>query len=147
MPNPENKQIEVRQVESDVDFNHIFDIRTEVFVKEQSISQEDEYDGFDHLANHYLALCNGEPAGASRWRITQNGRIRLERFAVRDAFRGKGIGKALLEKMLADAPAGLEVYLHAQAFMTPYYEKLGFVAEGDAFEEAGLEHRSMVLKN
>ena len=147
MTNPDPSPIEVRRVESDSDFNYVFDIRTQVFVEEQDISQEDEYDGFDHLSHHYLAIYDGEPAGTSRWRVTQVGRIRMERFAVKDTFRGKGIGKALLQGMMADAPQGKEVFLHAQAFMTPYYEKMGFVIEGESFEEAGIEHHMMVLKN
>lgn len=147
MITPDRPAIEVKNVESDEDFNHVFDIRTQVFVEEQAISQEDEYDGFDHLAYHYLALYEGEPAGTSRWRMTQTGRIRMERFAVKDAFRGKGIGKALLLGMLSDAPKGKEIYLHAQEFMAPYYEKMGFVAEGDVFEEVGIPHREMVYKH
>lgn len=146
MATSDHVRVVVRRVESDADFNHVFDIRTQVFVEEQAISQEDEYDGFDHLANHYLALYEGEPAGTSRWRMTPTGRIRLERFAVKDAFRGKGIGKALLLGMLNDAPKSKEVYLHAQEFMAPYYEKLGFEAEGEPFEEAGISHREMVYK-
>jgi len=139
--------IEVRRVDSDSDFNHIFDIRTAVFVKEQEIDQEDEYDGFDHLAHHYLALHDGEPAGASRWRMTQTGRIKMERFAVKNDFRGKGIGKALLAGMLKDVPKQTEIYLHAQAFMTAYYEKMGFAVEGEEFEEAGIPHLAMVLQH
>jgi predicted GNAT family N-acyltransferase len=147
MATPDQVSIVVRRVESDADYNHVFDIRTQVFVEEQAISQEDEYDGFDHLANHYLALYEGEPAGTSRWRMTPAGRIRLERFAVKDAFRGKGIGKALLLGMLNEAPKDREVFLHAQEFMTSYYEKMGFEASGEAFEEAGILHRQMVYKH
>lgn len=147
MTTPDDVAIEVKRVESDADFNHVFDIRTQVFVEEQEISQEDEYDGFDHLSNHYLAFYEGAPAGTSRWRMTSTGRIRMERFSVKDAFRGKGIGKALLFGMLNDAPKGKEIYLHAQEFLAPYYEKMGFKTRGEAFEEVGIMHREMVYKH
>ncbi|MEL7340992.1 MAG: GNAT family N-acetyltransferase, partial [Bacteroidota bacterium] len=63
MSNQTSSPIEVYVADSDESFNHIFNIRTTVFVDEESIDDEDEYDGFDHLANHYLALYEGIPVG------------------------------------------------------------------------------------
>jgi predicted GNAT family N-acyltransferase len=138
--------ITVRKAETDLEFNHVFDIRTQVFVGEQEVDQEDDFDGFDHLSEHYLALFEGEPAGTSRWRMTSNGQVRLERFAVKEDFRGKGIGKALLQAMLQEIPSGYPLFLHAQTFTQPYYQKMGFEAEGEAFEEAGMPHIRMTYQ-
>ncbi|MEZ4774861.1 MAG: GNAT family N-acetyltransferase [Bacteroidia bacterium] len=143
----EPTHIVVGLADTDELYNHVFTIRTKVFVNEESVDQEDEYDGFDFLSNHYLAWYDGVPAGAARWRtIPATGNIRLERFAVLKAFRGKGVGEALVKKILSDVPRSKEIFIHAQVHNLGFYEKFGFVAEGEAFEEAGILHRKMVWK-
>lgn len=140
------KSIEVINANTDELFNSVFIIRTKVFVDESKVDQEDEYDGFDHLSNHYLAVVNGDPAGAARWRVTQTGdRIRLERIAVLKEFRRTGVGKALVEKMISDAPKGLEVFVHAQSTNQEFFKSMGFSSKGEEFEEAGIPHFEMIL--
>lgn len=140
------KSIEIINANTDELFNSVFIIRTEVFVDESKVDQEDEYDGFDHLSNHYLATVDGDPAGAARWRVTQTGdRIRLERIAVLKDFRRMGVGKALVEKMMLDAPKGLEVFVHAQSTNQDFFKSMGFLPKGEEFEEAGIPHFEMVL--
>src|SRR5690606_289660 len=95
--------------------------------------------------HHFLAKFNGEPAGACRWRKTDKG-YKLERFAVRAAFRGKGIGQQLVKVVLEDLPDGAEpVYLNAQIPAMSLYAKFGFKAVGDEFDEAGIRHYQMIL--
>lgn len=143
----EPTQIVVGLADTDELYNHVFNIRTTVFVNEVLVDQEDEYDGFDFLSNHYLAWYEGVPAGAARWRIIPvTGNIRLERFAVLKAFRGKGVGEALVKKILQDVPRSKEIFIHAQIHNLGFYEKFGFVVEGEVFEEAGILHRKMVWK-
>ncbi|WP_375418203.1 GNAT family N-acetyltransferase [uncultured Hymenobacter sp.] len=133
------------------DLDAAFTIRERVFVHEQGVPAELEYDAHDRQATtrHYLAhATNGTPAGAARWRETENG-VKLERFAVLPDFRNQEVGAALLKQVVADvrqqAPGEL-VYLHAQLRAVPFYERHGFARVGELFEEAGIQHYKMALK-
>ncbi|MEO1450241.1 MAG: GNAT family N-acetyltransferase [Bacteroidota bacterium] len=139
----------IRVVEAATDelYNHVFEIRTTVFVDGESVDQDDEYDGFDHLATHYLAYYEDTPVGAARWRkVPLNNKTRLERFAVLEAYRGKGVGRALLERVMDDVPKDREIFVHAQLHNLGFYGKFGFESEGEDFEEAGIMHRKMVYQ-
>lgn len=139
--------ITVQRADTDELYNHVFTIRTTVFVEEESVDQEDEYDGFDFLANHYLASLDGIPVGAARWRtVPATGKIRLERFAVLKPYRGQGVGRALVEAIMNDVPQNREIFIHAQIHNLGFYEKFGFEAEGEDFEEAGILHKKMVFR-
>lgn len=85
------------------DLDAAFTIREQVFVGEQGVPLDLEYDQHDRRdARHYLArLADGRPAGAARWRETSTG-IKLERFAVLPEFRNNQVGAALLHAVLAD---------------------------------------------
>lgn len=124
-------------------------IREEVFVKEQHVPQEEEYDEYDNSASHFLAIDNeGNAFGTARCRKTDNG-IKLERFAILKEARGKGIGSMLLESLLEDIAVEnnsnepVKLYLHAQTTALALYEKFGFQKEGEVFEECGIEHFRM----
>ncbi|MEM6765648.1 MAG: GNAT family N-acetyltransferase [Bacteroidota bacterium] len=138
--NTENPQkVVVELINRDQQFNHEFDIRTRVFVEELSVWQEDEYDGFDHLSTHYLAYLDGEAAGTGRWRRdVRLSRIKIERIAVLPDFRKKGVGAALVSKMLADTPDTMERYVHTPIPTVGFFEQCGFAKEGEEFDEAGL---------
>lgn len=143
----ENPSISVEVADSDESYNHVFNIRTTVFVDEESVDQEDEYDGFDHLATHYLARIDETPAGTARWRVQPTSkRVRLERFAVLKPFRRKGIGSALLQKVLSEVPASQEIYVHVQPEFQGFFAHFGFDQEGEPFEEAGMPHWKMVYR-
>lgn len=125
-----------------------FAIRRKVFVEEQHVSANDEYDEFESESRHFLAHVSGQPAGTARWRKTPTG-YKLERFAVLPDFRGQGVGKALVEAVLTDVlathpPADSLVYMHAQLTAMPLYAGFGFVAVGPMFEECGIRHYKMV---
>ena len=131
------------------DLDAAFTIREKVFVEGQGVPATLENDLHDRTdARHYLARADdGTPAGAARWRETDNG-VKLERFAVLDGFRNQQIGAALLHAVLADVQAELpdaEVYLNAQLRAVPFYERHGFRKEGEQFEEANIQHYRMVL--
>jgi predicted GNAT family N-acyltransferase len=132
------------------DLDAAFTIREQVFVGEQNVPADLEYDQHDRLATtrHYLARVDGQPAGAARWRPTDNG-VKLERFAVLSSFRNQGVGEALVHQVVADvraeAPDAAQVYLHAQLRAIPLYERTGFQKAGDMFEEADIQHYKMVL--
>lgn len=122
----------------------IFEIRKRVFVDEQKVDEQEEFDDFEKASIHYLGTLNGIPAGTARWRITKAG-IKLERFAVLKEYRNKGVAAAILKSVLNDTvTTGVRIYLHAQVTAVGFYEKFGFVKEGPLFSEAGIDHFVMV---
>ncbi len=126
--------------------NQAFDIRTTVFVIEQKVDKELEYDGLDEKAEQYLVYYNNVPAGTGRYRETDEG-FKLERFAVYKKFRGKHIGANLLEAMLKEIlPTEKKIYLNAQAAVVNFYNKYGFKRIGEMFIEANIEHYKMVYE-
>ena len=80
-----------------------FNIRREVFVIEQMVSETEEYDQED-ISTHFIALYDGLPVGTARYRTTLNG-IKLERFAILKSFRSRGVGSAILKHMLQELSA------------------------------------------
>lgn len=120
-------------------------IRRDVFVTEQEVDESLEWE-YEDEAVHFLAYYDTIPAGTARYRRTEKG-IKLERFAVLPAFRGKGIAAALLLHVLEETrPMHPYIYLHAQLSAVGLYEKHGFEKEGNLFEEATIQHYKMVLK-
>lgn len=143
MLNP--KKIQLKKVSDAGDLEKVFAIRRQVFVVEQNCPPELEWE-FEDESIHFLATVNNVPAGAARWRKTDNG-YKLERFAVLKEFRGLGVGQELVKAVLADLPADATyVYLHAQIQAVGLYQKLGFQITGPEFEEAGIKHYKMVLQ-
>ncbi len=142
-------KIEVRKVKTEQDLIQCFEIRKEVFMVEQMVSEPDEFDGLDEESHHYVAFLNDIPVGAARWRWTEDEKIKLERFAVLKKARRNGVGEALVQKVLSDVtkhnPDKKPVYLHAQVEVVPLYSKHGFIADGKIFEECNIMHQTMVL--
>jgi len=143
--------ITIKKIENKKDLRKAQEIRHRVFVIGQQVPPEDEIDAFEVESNHYLAFLNNTPVGAARWRITGDG-VKLERFSVLKEYRGRGVGSALIERVLKDInniQPGFEkeIYLHAQLEVVPLYRKFGFKKEGDMFEESGILHYKMILKN
>jgi predicted GNAT family N-acyltransferase len=123
-----------------------FAIRNAVFVEEQKVSREEEYDAHEDEAVHYLILHNNEAIGTARRRETPNG-VKLERFAVLPAYRNKGAGSVLVHRVLSDAKSlHKKIYLHAQVAAMNVYARAGFIPEGDLFYEAGIPHYRMVFQ-
>ena len=135
--------IEVKKVTRTVELEKVFNIRRIVFVEEQSCPAELEWE-HDDISTHFLATCNGVPAGAARWRKTENG-YKLERFAVLMEFRNHGVGRELVKAVLGDLPRFAHpVYLNAQIAAMGFYSQLGFTKVGEEFEEAGIRHFKMI---
>ena len=129
------------------DAKKLFEIRTTVFVMEQNVDHDLEYDEHEKESHHYLASFGNNACGTARWRITDSG-IKLERFAVLAPYRSKDVGLALLNAVLDDViPLDQKIYLHAQMPAHGFYLKNGFVEEGDHFWEANIEHVEMVYKH
>lgn len=139
--------VEVRPASNKMDMEWVFRIREIVFVREQKVAPEEEYDEFEEHSTHFLATINGEPAGTARWRRTNHG-FKLERFAVLQDKRKTGVGQALVKAVLEDIENKMDgaeglLYLHAQLPAIPLYAKFGFIQEGELFMECGIAHYSM----
>ena len=119
------------------------EIRRQVFIEEQAVPQEEEWDGRDDECLHFLARLDGQPGGTAR--LLPDGHI--GRVAVLAAGRGRGIGLALMQAAIeaarerGHAHAELAAQTHALAF----YRRLGFEAYGPEFLDAGIAHRNMRL--
>lgn len=120
-------------------------LRRLVFTEEQGVSPDDEVDGRDGDAIHLLAYDSDRPVGTARILVKRSvGKI--GRVCVLPEARGKGLGAALILAALAalrDVPGVVEAVLGAQDHATGFYQKLGFVVEGEVFLDAGIPHRWM----
>jgi predicted GNAT family N-acyltransferase len=116
-------------------------VREAVFVREQKVPAELEWDGMDARCAHVLAEAAGEPVGTGR--LLPDGHI--GRMAVIASWRGRGVGSAILRQLIQIArERGLQrVVLHAQTQAKAFYERHGFHTEGAEFMEAGIVHISM----
>ncbi|MEA3286605.1 MAG: GNAT family N-acetyltransferase [Candidatus Marinimicrobia bacterium] len=120
-------------------------IRQVVFVEEQQVSPDIEYDKYEDTSTHILAEINGEAVGTARWRKTEQG-FKLERFAVLADARGRGVGEALVSFILARIDPQASIYLNSQVSAIGFYSRSGFQAEGEVFYEANIPHRKMVYQ-
>jgi predicted GNAT family N-acyltransferase len=122
----------------------VFRLRCEVFVVEQGVPFELELDELDGSATHLAAICDEEVVGTLRL-LEHEGAAKIGRVAVRAAVRGTGIGARLMDRAAAIAQGRgfVEIVLHAQVTVAGFYRRLGYVEEGDLFEEAGIPHVSM----
>ncbi|SED57883.1 GNAT family N-acetyltransferase [Streptomyces sp. TLI_105] len=145
----------VREALGTEDREACFAVRREVFVEEQGVPQELEYDTYDATAVHVLAVReDGLPLGTGRLlhgadALGKTGGDAsvgsLGRLAVAKAARGLGVGAALVRAVEDVArERGLSaVDLHAQTHALGFYERLGYVAYGPEFPDAGMPHRAM----
>jgi predicted GNAT family N-acyltransferase len=119
-------------------------VRLAVFVQEQGVPEQLEWDSEDASAIHFLGL-NAQGVPIATARLLPTGQI--GRMAVLPQWRGRGIGTALLREILRLAVAGDRPapFLNAQVSAQTFYERQGFIVEGEIFEEAGIPHRRMVL--
>jgi len=119
-------------------------IRHTVFVEEQGVPVELELDGEDASARHAAAFSDdGRLVGTGR--MLASGKI--GRMAVSQSMRRQGIGRALLDALVAEAKRLKleEVSLGAQLPAVAFYERAGFKAYGDIFLDAGIDHKMMRL--
>ncbi|MBN7798807.1 GNAT family N-acetyltransferase [Parahaliea mediterranea] len=137
------QQVDVREVAWVEAGDSLRALREQVFIVEQGVPREIEWDGRDDQCRHVMARVDGEPAGCAR--LMPGGKV--GRMAVLARYRGRGIGAALLDGIIAVARAqGYDrLFLHAQQHAAPFYRRAGFEPRGATFEEAGIPHVSMHL--
>jgi len=119
-------------------------IRRKVFIDEQHVPEQLEWDEDDHSAIHFLARIGNRNVGCAR--LTADGKI--GRMAVLEQYRNQGIGRQLLQQVIAHArdKAYPALYMHSQASATGFYDKAGFSATGEPFMEAGIPHQEMFMQ-
>lgn len=121
-------------------------VRTAVFVNEQGIAPEMEWDEDDHTAVHAVAF-NGlqQPIATGRLLKAAPGTGKIGRMAVSRVLRGSGVGRELLQVLMTTARqrGDTQVVLHAQRSAEDFYSRLGFQPRGEPFEEVSIEHIEM----
>jgi len=123
-------------------------LRRTVFIEEQGVSEADEVDDKDDEAIHLLATLNGKPVGSARL-LVMGDTGKIGRVCVLTEARGTGLGAQLMQAAVTrfrSVPGVTKVKLGAQTHALGFYERLGFTAIGDEFDDAGIPHREMVLK-
>jgi predicted GNAT family N-acyltransferase len=134
----------VEPADYQVDFKDLRAVREPVFVVEQMVPIEEEWDALDPLCHHVIARdAHHQPIGTGR--LTPEHKI--GRMAVLKPWRGKQVGEAILRTLIEKARelGWHEVSLNSQVSAIGFYQKFGFEAFGEEFEEAGIQHRKMKL--
>ncbi len=139
--------LRVRQITARREIAKAFAIRMRVFVKEQGVPAEIELDSDDERATHFLAYVGTSAVGTARI-VARHGTAKIGRMAVSKNYRGRGIGKELLQRATETAKkrGAKTIYLHAQVPVIGFYQSMGFRSVGPIFDEAGIPHRKMILK-
>ena len=126
---------------------HAGAVRTAVFVEEQGIPLEMEWDEADQTAVHAVAYNGlGQPIGTGRLLQHAPGSAKIGRMAVNRVLRGSSLGRELLKVLVAEAEkrGDSEVLLHAQRSAEGFYARLGFAPRGEPFDEVEIPHIEMV---
>lgn len=133
----------VRTAEWPTDEPALHALRHEVFVEEQRVPESLEWDGLDPQCVHAIAEAEGRAIACGR--LLPDGHI--GRMAVRRAWRGRGVGGAVLAYLIVLARDGghARVVLNAQTHALPFYARYGFAPVGPEFIEAGIPHQAMEL--
>lgn len=121
-------------------------IRVKVFVIEQHVPEELEWDEYDESAWHAVAKLNEQVVGTGRLILDQS-KAKIGRMAVDKDCRGKGVGSEILRDLinLGKEKGAQEFFLHAQTHAIAFYAKEGFEPYGPIFDEAGIPHVEMRL--
>jgi predicted GNAT family N-acyltransferase len=130
--------------------NLIKPIRYQVFIVEQQIPDEEEWDDDDFVAIHALAFENSLPIATGRLIIneTDQANAKIGRMAVLENHRSQGYGRAILKKLIdvAKEKGVQEFILHAQIHALDFYLRDGFKPEGEIFDEVDMPHQKMILR-
>jgi predicted GNAT family N-acyltransferase len=121
-------------------------IRQKVFIEEQKVTSQLEWDGMDEEAIHFLAFKNEKAIGCARAFVIKN-HMQLGRMAVLKAYRGESVGTALIEKVITTAKLNQlsAIYISAQCHAIDFYKKFGFEVTSDIYLDAEILHRDMKL--
>jgi predicted GNAT family N-acyltransferase len=142
------KKMNTKKITIEEELKAAFAIRKQVFVKEQRVPLEDEFDQFDTLdgiCEHILVHYNKQPVGTGRIRFI-DGAGKLERICILEPYRKFGLGKIIIKALeeIAEERGASQVKLHGQTQAEGFYEKLGYRTSSDIFMEDGIPHILML---
>jgi len=141
--------MKITRIETEQSLQQAFRIRMEVFVDEQKVPADlemDEYDASPSAAKHVLLEIDGVPAATGRFIEYKPDTAKMQRIAVRKPYRGKGVGRALMQSLEAWAKGEGYAYslLDAQCRAEPFYRSLGYeTVSPETFLDAGIPHVRM----
>lgn len=148
-PVGERADVVVRRIETDDDLAAALAVRHDVFVLEQDVPVDLERDEHDDLADaacdHVLVLRDGAAVATGRVLEEPGAVAHLQRIAVRREERGSGLGVLVVRTLedLGRRRSLTTAELGAQVHALGFYERLGYQAHGDVFDDAGIPHRHM----
>ncbi|MCH7394969.1 GNAT family N-acetyltransferase [Acinetobacter dispersus] len=118
-------------------------IRTLVFIQEQGIAEGDEWDEQDAISQHFVIYDQDQPIATAR--LLQNNSV--GRVAVLKAYRGQGLGQMIMLNIIDFAKQQGRAFLHlsSQVHAMSFYQQLGFVVQGDEYDECGIPHIEMIM--
>lgn len=121
-------------------------IREKVFIEEQKVTSQLEWDGLDEAAIHFLAYQDKKAIGCARALVIEN-HMQLGRMAVLKEYRNQGIGCALIEKAMITAKLNQlsKILISAQCHAIDFYKKFGFEVTSEIYLDAGILHQDMEL--
>jgi predicted GNAT family N-acyltransferase len=128
-----------------VELKEAFEVRRQVFVREQDISEDLVFDGHDRKALHMVVKDGERVIGSARVQFLADNQAKLERMAILKRYRRKGIGREMLlflDTIWKDKQVQ-QVIIHAQLEVVPFYKLCGFDEFGSPFREAGIKHIKM----
>jgi len=139
------RTLSVGIVETDKELAEVFAVRRKVFIEEQEVSLEEEFDGEDSEALHIAARAASRVVGVARVRFLTPAEAKLERMAVLEPYRRWGVGTRIVSFVMEDLKRRgvAKVVLHAQCQALEFYTSCGFRVTGPKFCEAGIEHVPM----
>ena len=135
-------RITFKLVENDSELKEAFEVRRVVFVEEQGVDEDIEYDTLDYEALQMVVKKDDEIIGTARVRFLAEGEAKIERMAVLKPFRRRGIGSGMMSFLANELRMQHveRVVLHAQYIVIAFYESCGYSATGSPFWEAGIKH-------
>ena len=139
------KEFSYKLVENENELRGAFEVRRRVFVDEQGIAEELDFDGNDGKALQMVVKDGAEVVGTARVRFLDAKQAKLERMAVLDGFRRMGIGREITGFLIEELRNRQveQVVLHAQYGVIAFYKSCGFEETGLPFWEAGIKHIEM----
>ena len=138
-------KLSYKLVANDRELEEAFEVRREVFVEEQGISEDLVFDGHDGEALHMVVKDGQRVIGTARVLLLADNQAKLERMAVLKPFRHKGIGRGIVSFLNEELRRRQleQVVLHTQYTVVAFYKSCGFEESGLPFWEAGIKHIRM----
>ncbi|MFC2038444.1 GNAT family N-acetyltransferase [Chloroflexota bacterium] len=132
-------------ITNETELEDAFNVRREVFVREQEIPKEIEMDEYDSEALHVIVRTGDTVIGTARARFPAENTAKIERMAVLNDFRRRGVGSGIIDFLTGEFRKNgtSHLILHAQCVVADFYKSCGFEESGEPFMEAGIEHIQM----